>query len=823
MKQRLHLIILLAAVTLSGMAQTIGEAFYVYRNNGIINGFLPNEVQSIEFSYEDADGNTYDEIVTQIVNTADSVYMIPLAEIDSVSFVTPKTEYRPGVINLSEELMPYVVSSSTDPLSITFSSSTPASLMPSVGDKLVTVDMNEKFPAGFAGEVTAVSDGVVTCQLVSLEDVFKTFCSVSSTYGYQEGANASRFVSRRAIDSFGNKDFKLGTFTWSKSAELSRNLFGSDKLALKGGTQLSIGITPSFHVFSTLIVNAVEGTYFSASITGDMTFEESISVYGGIEWSQDFLDKEWVKAPVAPLTFFYVKPGLFFRAAATVSATATWMQQFTWGTAFDFSTKKRNVVKPTLGGRLASSSFDIEGAIDGSMAIGGFIEVGLSIGSSNIDNLSVRGELGAEMVGHAVLYNSDVASASRETQVYERFKNSDIALNAFVTSAVQAECGPWGESKSLPWNLSYNIKTWDVVPTFSNTTFKQKLNPQTSADASVEMSGDCLFPVEVGMSVRDDEGNEYDDIYAASKFDNGKKSLSYTFTDLTADKSYTLYPKVKVLGIEMLAPPSVELNKTEMPVKITDFQQTDSHFEKDAFTNNGRTYSYKFDCAVTVELTNSENVEDWGYVYEDPDGQLARISLNSYGSPYTDTRYAYYRNEASSTVRLYEYVKYAGDNEYYYGEPKDYEVSYQEETLCPDNNHPHWIDLGIGTLWRCCNVDASSPEEFGGYYTFEQAQAYNPPSMEQIKALVTYCSYTWTTQNGVTGGKFIGRTGGTIFLPAAGGPWDSEFYRVGSWGSFWSSTPGDESHAYALAFKSRGVNYFSPWLHDYIRSVRPVR
>ena len=106
-------------------------------------------------------------------------------------------------------------------------------------------------------------------------------------------------------------------------------------------------------------------------------------------------------------------------------------------------------------------------------------------------------------------------------------------------------------------------------------------------------------------------------------------------------------------------------------------------------------------------------------------------------------------------------------------------------TSCPDNNHPHWIDLGIGTLWRCCNEGASTPEEYGDYYTFDQAQAYNPPSLEQIKALVNNCSYTWTTQNGVNGGKFTGPNGGTIFLPAAGNRCDGEFYDVGSRGDYY--------------------------------------
>lgn len=143
---------------------------------------------------------------------------------------------------------------------------------------------------------------------------------------------------------------------------------------------------------------------------------------------------------------------------------------------------------------------------------------------------------------------------------------------------------------------------------------------------------------------------------------------------------------------------------------------------------------------------------------------------------------------------------------------------------CPDNNHPHWIDLGIGTLWCCCNAGASTPEEYGGYYTFDQAQAYNPPSVEQIEALVSNCSYTWTTQNGVAGGKFTGPNGGTIFLPAAGLRWD-DGYRVGSYGYYWSSTTmhgGGEGGAYFLHFYS-GKAHGSSDDRNRKQSVRPVR
>lgn len=143
---------------------------------------------------------------------------------------------------------------------------------------------------------------------------------------------------------------------------------------------------------------------------------------------------------------------------------------------------------------------------------------------------------------------------------------------------------------------------------------------------------------------------------------------------------------------------------------------------------------------------------------------------------------------------------------------------------CPDNNHPHWIDLGLpsGTLWRCCNEGASTPEGFGGYYTFGQVPS--APSLDQIKELLGYTIWVWTTQNGINGMKFTGRNGngGTIFLPAAGQRWDGESGLVG-WGGFYrSSTPNGENDAYILGFDSDGMRWYGSD-RGFERSVRPVR
>ena len=144
---------------------------------------------------------------------------------------------------------------------------------------------------------------------------------------------------------------------------------------------------------------------------------------------------------------------------------------------------------------------------------------------------------------------------------------------------------------------------------------------------------------------------------------------------------------------------------------------------------------------------------------------------------------------------------------------------------CPDGNHPHWIDLGLtsGTVWACCNEGALMPEIYGNYYTFDEAQAYNPPSIDQIDELVNNTTSEWITQNGVSGRKFTGSNGGAVFLPAAGHIQSGEFYYGGTLGYYWSSKPNGSAYAYGLSFGSGGTSTFSWDSRNLGRSVRPVR
>ena len=40
------------------------------------------------------------------------------------------------------------------------------------------------------------------------------------------------------------------------------------------------------------------------------------------------------------------------------------------------------------------------------------------------------------------------------------------------------------------------------------------------------------------------------------------------------------------------------------------------------------------------------------------------------------------------------------NEEYYYGEVKEFKTVEEKQGMCPDGNHPHMIDLGLAAMWE---------------------------------------------------------------------------------------------------------------------------
>ena len=823
MIRKLTILLLLSLFAIIGFAQQTGDIIYVYQKDGDVLPFLRNEISEFYYSFEDEEGVTHENPVMQLIVLEDSICKIPLTNIDSISFVTPATIYRPGVVRIEEGLMSYVISCNSDDLTLLLAADTPSDIIPKVGDKLVTTVMNDQFEAGFIGvvnHVTKGSDGItVACDNIDLEDVFETYYNttfVQST-SEDEQATSSRAAKSDDIDI----TWTMPTISYAIGTEYQREVKKIDDLVWKVGTKGEVSLTPTLRIKNSIIVGKEKRKRIIGSIKGDFELKEALSFYGGLEWQKDFGLKVYKKG-IAPLCFFYIKPGVFVKAALTASISAGWTQHFNTTFHYDYDNKRSQKLKSRLEAKKPTNNFEVEAMIDGSISAGVFTELGVSFLTEKLDNISWRGEYGAELVGHAVLYNNDIKDADADTKAYEILKSSGIECNLVWSSSLQAKIGKSQWNAPFGPALSTNIEKWDLVPTFDQIEFEQCYSPRTSANARVEMKGKCILPLTVGLVVKDKDGNKVDSWNANDKFQKGNQQIATKFTDLTDGDDYKLQPKLVIFDIDLLANPSVDLEKNPFPVQIIRFEQTGSKYSKQkGFEYDGRNYFYKFNARTTVELAEGvEKVKDWGYVYVDFYGEHKKISCANQGSlTYPDERYAYYYNDPQRTVELYPYVQFEGETEIQAGKHKVFPVEYKHDVrlACPDHNHPHAIDLGLpsGTKWACCNIGAETPDAAGDRYRWGEVTvspgdsekdyltypfldkeayandqiaffeigddiadtqydaarakwggAWRMPSDRMFKELKNLCSHEFTEINGTYGCLLTGPNGRTIFLAA---------------------------------------------------------
>ena len=197
------IIALLSVLGLAAQQQQSQYALYNYRNDGDFNAWLNIDIDSITYSNLGLDSVEYDNIVTQEVWTPDSCYRIPIEVIDSIGFRAPEPEFKEGIFHITEDHIPYTVV--VDSLSVTFDSSIPASMLPAVGQVVISDVYGEPYDAGFAGRVVNIvyEDGMtrIECEEVGLEDVYDQLICVGKTIAYEDDDNihSSRRKSPRII------------------------------------------------------------------------------------------------------------------------------------------------------------------------------------------------------------------------------------------------------------------------------------------------------------------------------------------------------------------------------------------------------------------------------------------------------------------------------------------------------------------------------------------------------------------------------------------------------------------------------------------------
>ena len=192
------------------------------------------------------------------------------------------------------------------------------------------------------------------------------------------------------------------------------------------------------------------------------------------------------------------------------------------------------------------------------------------------------------------------------------------------------------------------------------------------------------------------------------------------------------------------------------------------------------------------------------------------------------------------------------------------------------HNGHEYVDLGLSVMWATCNVGASKPEEFGNYYAWGEVapkkyygwntykycngsyktltkyntvsdfglvdnkttlepnddaatanwgRGWRTPTKAELEELRNYCTWEWTSLNGVIGCLITSeRNGRSIFWPAAGSKYKNSLDtspHKNAWS--WSSTISNSKPYTAYSRNADNMTadyYYGSRVYGY--SVRPV-
>ena len=588
--KRIILTILIIAISLCKlMAQN--EAMYVYRNDGGFDAFLKSDIDSIVYSHYDNNRVYHSDWQMQEVHTSDSIFRIPLAVIDSVSFVAPPTIVNKAVFELTAAHDAYL--STCDTIRFTLALSTPKDMQPLKGNIVVSTYDCNSFPDGIMARVvskTQDNNGIhYECEHVGLDAVYDQLVFIGN--GYIDNEKINQIDTKMTRMTFGKE---LWNKTWSSTLE-------------KGGTTTNFSINDAAHIVVTVNIQPNKPMFFRMDLQNNLnstfTFNATSSFERWYEKQIVNVRLGKIRIPQCPLLFITPKFTLsgYFAEGGTVSLDFKGHYNRTDKVSYTYQDKAWSV---------SHTPANDAGVDVASLSMNGYAEIGvipdlLFSFCGSATGIGLEYSIG---VKETVDFKFDAVAAYDEG-MYAALKDCYARTTLPQNIRVYAQVGLFGEGvQPLSYSRSLEPKLGSdkyLLPLFTKPEYTQG-SKANSAVLKSDISRDLLLPVEVGM-VYYDYDNKQKSIYMSTPYKTNKewplKSMQTVFTDMQPGKTYTVFPIVKLMGKELRAQPS---------------------------------------------------------------------------------------------------------------------TTFPEFHTCPDSNHPHAIDLGLpsGTKWACCNVGATSPEEYGGYYAW---------------------------------------------------------------------------------------------------------
>lgn len=561
--------ILLGAITFSSYA-----AHYpviTKFTNGTSIPFTTAEVDSITFSKFDTDSIEHRYFVSQVVWSGGNPYVLPIEDIEEVSFEAPETILKSNVREIKDALRASVTdfTESNDGLCLCFSTALPQVEYPIKGEYLYTLIPDSLFPLGFMGKVEEVSiteGGIYAfCSPAEFTDIFESyFGSFKGLSVIEDEENQSEKPKVKSkLNETLQGNFTLPVFKYNMSPdELVDPL--EDNVSFDNSNELYISLSPKLDVNTNILIESGARISISSVIIADFELREQIGLKGKASFKKNFNVFSLGSAiPVAPAASVFLDGGFVVELSGEVGIEASMVQKFRTVGRICLSNydKDAGSALPTF--VPISNEIDVVGYGSVTGKIGAYIDVDFSIGcfkKFKIANVTAGIERGFKIDLTVPISVSELANSMSNTTLYETLSRPDgFVIKEYKDFVLQAKLMQWEMeyTKSLINDADGIILSKPLIPQFSDLQVVEL--SESALNLSVTES-DALLKPDAGFCIINVDNGNWEEFSLGTRNNNMLSGM--LFKDSKAH-DHRLHPYLTLFGRQILAEPHKDLEYEE--------------------------------------------------------------------------------------------------------------------------------------------------------------------------------------------------------------------------------------------------------------------
>lgn len=547
------------------------DVLYVYKSDGDIISIQENQIDSIYCSNLIEDGKETSEIVSQVIQTKDSMYITLLCDIDSVGFHPQPMEVRDGVTFLDDGLMDYIIRVNYDSLYLVLSHETPEKLIPRNGEKLVTLKCTPIMGYAFAGivnDVETTAEGiVVTCDDADLTEFFKTLY-LTTVIGPDSDPLKNKANVKGIIEE--NRNIYQNKWTFDLLKDFGISYSNDDIPPLEiSASNFSAEISHYTKVFQSLVINEGRST---------QTIKVASNLHSGIDFSlaiklQGELGPDQTpKVPLygCPLANVYLSAGLYFKAEAEIAADLA----FDYDASIlvelnqDLKTKMVTTGMPKVVSHTKNPISCKKVLINGKLGAGLFAEIGIAAPYMKLSKLpkaraAIRDKVYYEVEGSYMIHNDDLPKAESDATMYDILRRTKIKQR--VNGELDLILGNTTLNLLSP---SFELSSIDLVPEFKFVSYKR--NGSTRLWPAIHAQSNLLLDTKVDCIAKTTNGDIIPSTQETLERGKQDKDIELRLENIGTGK-LQIYPRCTFMGITMLASPSQHVQTIDCDIqKIED-------------------------------------------------------------------------------------------------------------------------------------------------------------------------------------------------------------------------------------------------------------